>query len=222
MARSSYASGSTSPGSTPAHRRAACGAAPTGHAGAEAAWRLQRGAAVSEVAETEGWSSAGGVLPGVPPGVRGTTVARRRRRLPADCAQRRPFPPAPSRCGAMPIRARRPGRISPSSSSCTMSPTPQYLIGTAGRLSEQQWAQDVSPGQVVLDWDGPSPASLRCSERSCGPRGLAGDHRGPGFPSRDATGKATAEQLAAHHDVIGKRWTTLISSTQRQDVWATP
>ncbi len=33
-----------------------------------------------------------------------------------------------------------------------------YLIEQAAALSKEQWADEISPGQEVLEWDGPEPS----------------------------------------------------------------
>ncbi|MGV0803527.1 DinB family protein, partial [Mycolicibacterium elephantis] len=33
-----------------------------------------------------------------------------------------------------------------------------YLINQATQLSNSQWREPISPGQIVLDWDGPEPS----------------------------------------------------------------
>ena len=33
-----------------------------------------------------------------------------------------------------------------------------YLIDQATQLSKDQWTEEISPGQVILDWDGPEPS----------------------------------------------------------------
>lgn len=176
-----------------------------------AAWRLQQGAGVAEVADTEGWSSA--------------EVFSR--------AFRRAFGVPPSRAGDVGFRLTAPNGVHfhpPQSLWCDADPgeargpdiaqfmlvhdvaDTEYLIGAAAELSEEQWAQEISPGQVVLDWDGPEPSVASVLGAIVWTKEVwLATIEGRDFPSRDTTAKATAEQLAGHHRDIGKRWTTLIS-----------
>ena len=177
-----------------------------------AAWRLHRGEPVSAVAADEGWSSpevfsrAFRRTFGVPPSRAG------RRRVPAARAQRPAFPSATVAVAGQ-RRRHQAGRHLPADGAHDIADT-AYLIGQAAQLSKEQWTEQISPGQVVLDWDGPEPSVgavlgaivwtkevwLACIE-------------GRDFPSRDATTpESTApDELAARHDEIARRWTTMVS-----------
>ncbi len=177
-----------------------------------AAWRLRRGEPVAAVAADEGWSS---------PGV-------------FSRAFRRTFGVPPSRAGDVEFRLPSPNGLHfhppqslwlDSAGDTKQADISQlmiahdiadtaYLIGQAAQLSKQQWTEQISPGQVVLDWDGPEPSVgavlgaivwtkevwLACIE-------------GRDFPSRDTTTpESTApDELAARHDEIARRWTTMVS-----------
>jgi AraC family transcriptional regulator len=172
-----------------------------------AAWRLQRGEGVADVAATEGWSSA--------------EVFSR--------AFRRAFGVPPSRAGDVGFRLAAPNGVHfhpPHSLWCDgdVGGGPDvsqfmlvhdvadttYLIGMAGQLTETQWAQEISPGQVVLDWDGPEPSVAAVLGAVVWTKEVwLATIEGRDFPSR--TTPASPAELAERHDAIGKRWTTLIS-----------
>jgi AraC family transcriptional regulator len=121
-----------------------------------AAWRLRRGEAVAVVAAEEGWSSP--------------EVFSR--------AFRRSYGVPPSRAGDVEFWLPAPNGLHfhpPESlwlTSAEDAPTPEVshlmvahdvadttqLIEAAGELAEAQWRQEISPGQVVLDWDGVEPS----------------------------------------------------------------
>lgn len=175
-----------------------------------AAWRLRQGEGVAEVAAAEGWSSA--------------EVFSR--------AFRRAFGVPPSRASAVGFRLAAPNGVHfhpPHSLWCDgraggsgpdiaqfmlvhdIADT-GYLIEQAAALTETQWRQEISPGQVVLDWDGPEPSVAAVLGTIVWTKEVwLATIEGHDFPSRTTTAEATAEQLAAHHEVIGKRWTTVIS-----------
>ncbi|OBC14525.1 AraC family transcriptional regulator [Mycobacterium sp. 852013-50091_SCH5140682] len=172
-----------------------------------AAWRLQRGQGVADVAAAEGWSSA--------------EVFSR--------AFRRAFGVPPSRAGDVAFRLAAPNGVHfhpPQSLWCDSDGDTRpdisqfmlvhdvadtaYLIGLAADLSESQWVQEVSPGQVVLEWDGPEPSVAAVLGATVWTKEVwLATIEGRDFPSRRLP--ATPEELAERHDVIGKRWTTLIS-----------
>lgn len=174
-----------------------------------AAWRLQRGEGVADVAAAEGWTSA--------------EVFSR--------AFRRAFGVPPSRAGDVAFRLAAPNGVHfhpPHSLWCDgdgdtgggpdvsqfmlvhdVADT-AYLIGLAARLTESQWVQEISPGQVVLEWDGPEPSVAAVLGAAVWTKEVwLATIEGRDFPTR--TLPATPEELAERHDVIGKCWTTLIS-----------
>lgn len=174
-----------------------------------AAWRLQRGEGVADVAAAEGWSSA--------------EVFSR--------AFRRAFGVPPSRAGDVGFRLVAPNGVHfhpPHSLWCDGGSDAGggpdvsqfmlvhdvadtgYLIGVAGQLTETQWQQEISPGQVVLEWDGPEPSVAAVLGATVWTKEVwVATIEGQDFPSR--TTPATPAELAERHDVIGKRWTTMIS-----------
>ena len=174
-----------------------------------AAWRLQRGEGVAVVAAAEGWSS--------------TEVFSR--------AFRRSFGTPPSRVGAdfrLPapngLHFHPPQSLWLDSGAPVSQPdvTPLmmshdiadtgYLIGRAAELSNQQWRHEVSPGQVVLEWDGPEPSvgavlgTLVWSKEV-----WLASIEGRDFPSRTATSDTDAHTLAAHHDEIAAHWSATVT-----------
>ena len=85
-----------------------------------------------------------------------------------------------------------------------------YLIGLAAKLTESQWVQEISPGQVALEWDGPEPSVAAVLGATVWTKEVwLATIEGRDFPTRALP--ATPEELADRHDVIGKRWTTTIS-----------
>ena len=177
-----------------------------------AAWRLRQGQGVAEVAAAEGWSSA--------------EVFSR--------AFRRAFGVPPSRAGDVAFRLTAPNGVHfhpPHSlwvdgQSGAAAPGPDiaqfmlvhdiadtaYLIEQATDLSEKEWRQEISPGQVVLEWDGPEPSVAAVLSAIVWAKEIwLATIEGRDFPSRSTTAEATPIVLAQHHDVVGKRWTTVIS-----------
>ena len=89
-----------------------------------------------------------------------------------------------------------------------------YLIDQATQLSKDQWTEEISPGQVILDWDGPEPSVGAVLGAIVWTKEVwLATIEGRDFPSREATQPAstTAQQLAAHHDDLGNRWAAMVS-----------
>ncbi|KUI25120.1 AraC family transcriptional regulator [Mycobacterium sp. IS-1742] len=173
-----------------------------------AAWRLRRGEAVAAVAADEGWSSP--------------EVFSR--------AFRRTFGVPPSRAGDVEFRVPAPNGLHfhpPQSlwldgDGSDKEPDPSrlmvahdiadtaYLIDRARLLGDGQWRQEVSPGQVVLHWDGPEPSVAAVLGALVWTKEVwLATIEGRDFPARD--GSLTADELAARHADIGKRWATMVS-----------
>jgi uncharacterized damage-inducible protein DinB len=81
-------------------------------------------------------------------------------------------------------------------------------------LTRDQWADEISPGQQVLEWDGPEPSigavlGAIVWTKQVWPATIEGRD----FPDRATTQpvSTTAEQLADHHDDIAKRWGAMVS-----------
>jgi len=180
-----------------------------------AAWRLHRGESVSAVAADEGWSSA--------------EVFSR--------AFSRTFGTPPSRAADIGFRLPAPNGLHfhPPHSLWLDSDDPPgeserpdistlmvahdvadsaYLIDQAGALSKEQWADDISPGQEVLEWDGPEPSVGAVLGAIVWTKEVwLATIEGRDFPERAATQPAdcTAAQLADHHADVAKRWSAMIS-----------
>lgn len=177
-----------------------------------AAWRLQRGESVSAVAAGERWSSA--------------EVFSR--------AFRRNFGVPPSQAAGVEFRLTAPNGLHfhpPQSlwlegDGDTKMPDiaammvahdvsdTGYLIDRSAQLSNQQWTEEISPGQVILDWDGPEPSVGAVLGAIVWTKEVwLATVEGGDFPSRTATAAAstTPTQLAAHHDELGQRWTAMVS-----------
>ncbi|MCV7220620.1 helix-turn-helix domain-containing protein [Mycolicibacterium elephantis] len=177
-----------------------------------AAWRLHRGETVSAVAADEGWSSA--------------EVFSR--------AFRRTFGVPPSRATELPFRIPAPNGLhfhpphslwldgdgntkEPDISQLMVAhdvADTTYLINQATQLSNSQWREPISPGQVVLDWDGPEPSVGAVLGTIVWTKQVwLATIDGRDFPDRTPTqpDATTPEELAAHHEEIGKRWTDMVS-----------
>ncbi|WP_102141406.1 helix-turn-helix domain-containing protein [Mycobacterium hubeiense] len=175
-----------------------------------AAWRLRQGEGVGAVAADEGWSSA--------------EVFSR--------AFRRTFGVPPSQAAGVDFRLPAPNgmHFHPphllwlDSDGDTKQPDisqlmvahdiadTAYLIDRAGELSNEQWAEEISPDQVVLDWDGPEPSVAAVLGAIVWTKEVwLATIEGRDFPSRAVTQQTTAAQLAEHHDGIGKRWAAMVA-----------
>ena len=146
-----------------------------------AAWRLRGGERVSTVAADEGWSSAEVFSRafrrtfGVPP----SRAADIEFRLPAPNGLH--FHPPQSLWLDSDGDTKEPD-ISQLMVAHDIADT-AYLINKATELSKEQWQQEISPGQVVLEWDGPETERGRRARRDRVDEGsLAGHHRGPRLP----------------------------------------
>jgi AraC-like DNA-binding protein len=177
-----------------------------------AAWRLHRGESVSTVAADEGWSSAEVFSRafrrtfGVPPS-RATEVEFR---LPAPNGLH--FHPPQSLWLDSDGDSKEPD-ISALMVVHDIADT-AYLINQASRLSKEQWVEEVSPGQVILDWDGPEPSVGSVLGAIVWTKEVwLATIEGRDFPKRKATQatSTTPQQLASRHDDIGNRWAVMIS-----------
>ena len=172
-----------------------------------AAWRLQRGEGVAAVAAEEGWSSP--------------EVFSR--------AFRRSYGVPPSRASDVDFWLTAPNGLHfhPPESlwlrSSGEDTTPdvsglmvahdladtEYLIGLAGELTETQWRQSVSPGQVVLDWDGEEPSVGAVLDALVWTKQVwLASICGEDQPLRGEV--RSVVDLAADHRDVAARWTAMI------------
>nr|WP_234712845.1 helix-turn-helix domain-containing protein [Mycolicibacterium komanii] len=177
-----------------------------------AAWRLQRGERVAAVAADEGWSS--------------TEVFSR--------AFRRTFGVPPSRAADVAFRVGAPNGLhfhppqslwldnagdakDPDISALMVAhdvADTAYLIDRATALTNEQWREAVSPGQVVLDWDGPEPSVGAVLGAIVWTKQVwLATIEGRDFPDHTPTQPeyAAAAELAEHHDAVAKRWAAMVS-----------
>jgi len=178
-----------------------------------AAWRLHSGESVSAVAADEGWSSA--------------EVFSR--------AFSRTFGLPPSRAAEIDFRVPAPNGLHfhpphslwlDSDASNTARPDisalmvahdladTTYLIEQACALTKEQWADEISPGQQVLEWDGPEPSVGAVLGAIVWTKQVwLATIEGRDFPDRAATQpvSTTAQQLGDRHASIAKRWSAMVS-----------
>ena len=192
-----------------------------------AAWRLHQGESVSAVAADEGWSSAEVFSRafrrtfGVPP----SRAADVQFRLSAPNGlhfhppqslwldSRGDWGHTPRKLGAHPLAGDKEPDISALMVAHDVADT-VYLINQAAALSKEQWTEEISPGQVVLEWDGPEPSVGAVLGAIAWTKTVwLATIEGRDFPDREATQpeSTTPEELAAHHADIGKRWSTMVS-----------
>ena len=178
-----------------------------------AAWRLQRGATVAAVAREDGWSApevfsrAFRRAFGVPPSQAATVGFR----LPAPNGVH--FHPPQSLWLDAPGDAAQPD-VSMLLVSHDLADT-GYLIEVAAELSEAQWAQQISPGQVVLDWDGQEPSVAAVLDALV----WAKEIWLAGIEGRDQPVRAdlrSAARLAADHRNVAARWTAMVREHSEQ------
>jgi AraC family transcriptional regulator len=188
-----------------------------------AAWRLHRGENVNAVAAAEGWSSAEVF----------------------SLAFRRTFGVPPSRAADVQFRVPAPNGLHfhpphslwLDSDGDTKEPDVSqlmvahdvadtaYLIKQAAQLSEAQWTEEISPGQVILEWDGPEPSVGAVLGAIVWTKEVwLATIEGRDFPGREATqpSSTTPQKLATHHADIGKRWTAMVSEYTEEGRRATP
>jgi AraC-like DNA-binding protein len=87
-----------------------------------------------------------------------------------------------------------------------------YLIEQCAQLSNAQWTQELSPGHIVLDWDGPEPGvgAVLCAAVWSKDVWLA-TIEGRDYPDRVAAASTTPTELAARHRTVGQRWTAMVA-----------
>jgi AraC-like DNA-binding protein len=178
-----------------------------------AAWRLQRGERVAAVASDEGWSSP--------------EVFSR--------AFRRAYGVPPSRAADVDVRLDAPNGLhfhppeslwldgsgdakAPDVSQLMVAhdvADTAYLISTAAALTEDQWRQPISPGQVILDWDGEEPSVGAVLDAVVWSKQVwLASIEGGDQPER--SGVRSAASLAAVHDAVSARWTAMVDEYAAQ------
>lgn len=176
-----------------------------------AAWRLRGGERVSTVAADEGWSSAEVFSRafrrtfGVPP----SRAADIEFRLPAPNGLH--FHPPQSLWLDSDGDTKEPD-ISQLMVAHDIADT-AYLINKATELSKEQWQQEISPGQVVLEWEGPETSVGAVLGAIVWTKEVwLATIEGRDFPEREFTqpGSTSAAQLAAYHDDLGNRWSAMV------------
>ncbi|MCW2732835.1 MAG: AraC family transcriptional regulator [Mycobacterium sp.] len=172
-----------------------------------AAWRLQRGEGVAAVAAEEGWSSpevfsrAFRRSYGVPPSLAGEVEFR----LAAPNGLH--FHP-PQSLWLDSADDAKPPEVSQLMVAHDVADT-SYLITKAGVLTEEQWREPLSPGQVVLDWDGeePSVGAVLGGVVWSKEVWLASIE---GRDQPEHPGVRPAAQLGGDHAAVSARWTAMV------------
>ncbi len=179
-----------------------------------AAWRLQRGEGVAAVAAEEGWSSP--------------EVFSR--------AFRRSYGVPPSQAADVEFRLAAPnglhfhppeslwldgagGAKAPDVSQLMVAhdvADTAYLIGKAAELTEAQWREPISPGQVVLDWDGEEPSVGAVLGAVVWSKEVwLASIEGRDQPAHPGVRSATV--LADDHAAVSARWTAMVVECAAQD-----
>lgn len=178
-----------------------------------AAWRLQRGEGVAAVAADEGWSSpevfsrAFRRSFGVPPSQADDVDFR------LSAPNGLHFHP-PESLWLHDSGDEKPPEVSQLMVAHDVADT-AYLIGRASELTDDQWTQPLSPGQVVLDWDG-EEASVAAVLGAIvwTKRVWLASIEGRDQPER--TDPGTASELAEAHRSVSARWTAMIADHTEQ------
>ena len=178
-----------------------------------AAWRLQRGEGVAAVALEEGWSApevfsrAFRRAFGVPPSQASDVGFR----LPAPNGVH--FHPPESLWLDSPGDAHRPD-VSLLMIAHDVADT-GYLIAVSSALTENQWAEPVSPGQVILDWDGEEAGVGAVLGALVWTKQVwLASIEGADQPVRPEL--RSARQLAADHEDVSARWTAMVAAYAEQ------
>jgi AraC family transcriptional regulator len=173
-----------------------------------AAWRLQGGEGVAAVAADEGWSS---------PEVFSRAFRRAYGVPPSQAADVDFWLAAPNGLHFHPPESlwlQRLGDGKPPDVSQLMVAhdvaDTGLLVARAAELTEEQWHEPVSPGQVVLDWDGEEPSVAAVLGAIVWTKRVwLASIEGRDQPERGAPG--TAAELADEHRAVAARWTTMIA-----------
>jgi len=185
-----------------------------------AAWRLGRGEGVAAVAADEGWSSpevfsrAFRRSFGIPPSA--VPATGRGFRLPAPNGLH--FHPPQSLWIDGEAGEQHTAGVTRLMIAHDLADT-EHLLKRAAELTEAQWVQHVSPGQVVLDWDGPEPSVAAVLGAIVWTKEVwLASIEGRDYPPRTPTDPASSDPrtLAAHHDIVAARWSAMVVEVTEQ------
>jgi AraC-like DNA-binding protein len=173
-----------------------------------AAWRLQRGEGVAAVAADEGWSS---------PEVFSRAFRRSYGVPPSQAADVDFWLTAPNGLHFHPPESlwlsdtgdAKPPDVSQLMVAHDVADT-QYLIEKSTELTEDQWAEHLSPGQVVLDWDGEEPSVAAVLGAVVWTKQVwLASIEGADQPERGPI--RSAAELAEDHRTVAGRWTAMVA-----------
>jgi len=178
-----------------------------------AAWRLQGGQGVAAVAADEGWSS---------PEVFSRAFRRAYGVPPSQAADVDFWLDAPNGLHFHPPESlwlRQQGDGAPPDVSQLMVAhdvaDTEYLIEEAASLTEEQWTQPISPGQVMLEWDGEEPSvSAVLGAVVWSKQVWLASIEGRDQPERG--GVRSVAQLADDHRAVAARWTAMVADHTEQ------
>ena len=90
-----------------------------------------------------------------------------------------------------------------------------HLIEQGARLTEAQWAESISPGQVVLDWDGEEASVGAVLGAIVWAKEVwLASIEGRDLPPR--AGVRTPAELRVHHHAVARRWTAMVADYGEQ------
>jgi AraC-like DNA-binding protein len=173
-----------------------------------AAWRLQRGEGVAAVAADEGWSS---------PEVFSRAFRRSYGVPPSQAADVDFWLTAPNGLHFHPPESlwlsdtgdTKPPDVSQLMVAHDVADT-QYLIDKSAELADDQWTEQLSPGQVVLDWDGEEPSVAAVLGAVVWTKRVwLASIEGADQPERGSI--RTAAELAEDHRAVAARWTAMVA-----------
>lgn len=173
-----------------------------------AAWRLQRGEGVAAVAADEGWSS---------PEVFSRAFRRAYGVPPSQASDVDFWLPAPNGLHFHPpesLWVRSSDGPAPDVSRLLVAhdvADTGYLLERATELTDAQWRQPVSPGRVVLEWDGEEASVAAVLGALVWTKQVwLASIEGADQPVRGDVPSAAA--LAAEHRAVAARWTAMVDA----------